>query len=175
MFRFNWKVFNHLFDYGFKNFAYRTILEDKEIIQEVPVSLSKTDYVTVHPANNVESLFPRDLDPAELDRVISLPEAVEAPITAGDKLGTMELRDGDTVYASVDLLASSDVTADKFMVFRHNVSLFFKKPAVKTVAIVLAVLLVLLVIFRLTGLSRRRRYGRSARGYSRGYRGRRHR
>lgn len=40
------------------------------------------------------------------------------------------------------------------MVFRHNVSLFFKKPAVKTVAIVLAVLLVLLVIFRLTGLSR---------------------
>ena len=106
------------------------------------MSLSKTDYVTVHPANNVESLFPRDLDPAELDRVISLPETVEAPVTAGDKLGTMELRDGDTVYASVDLLASSDVTADKFMVFRHNVSLFFKKPAVKTVAIVLAVLLV---------------------------------
>ena len=87
----------------------------------------------------------------------------------------LELRDGDTVYASVDLLASSDVTADKFMVFRHNVSLFFKKPAVKTVAIVLAVLLVLLVIFRLTGLSRRRRYGRNARSYSRGYRGRRHR
>ena len=87
----------------------------------------------------------------------------------------LELRDGDTVYASVDLLASSDVTADKFMVFRHNVTLFLKKPAVKTVAIVLAVLLVLLVIFRLTGLSRRRRYGRNARSYSRGYRGRRHR
>ena len=87
----------------------------------------------------------------------------------------LELRDGDTVYASVDLLASSDVTADKFMVFRHNVTLFFKKPAVKTMAIVLAVLLVLLVIFRLTGLSRRRRYGRNARSYSRGYRGRRHR
>lgn len=171
----NFSETSHLFDYGFKNFAYRTILEDKEIIQEVPVSLSKTDYVTVHPANNVESLFPRDLDPAELDRVISLPETVEAPVIAGDRLGTMELRDGDTVYASVDLLASSDVTADKFMVFRHNVSLFFKKPAVKTVAIVLAVLLVLLVIFRLTGLSRRRRYGRSVRGYSRGYRGRRHR
>ena len=171
----NFSETSHLFDYGFKNFAYRTILEDKEIIQEVPVSLSKTDYVTVHPANNVESLFPRDLDPAELDRVISLPETVEAPVTAGDKLGTMELRDGDTVYASVDLLASSDVTADKFMVFRHNVSLFFKKPAVKTVAIVLAVLLVLLVIFRLTGLSRRRRYGRNARSYSRGYRGHRHR
>ena len=39
----------------------------------------------------------------------------------------------------------------------------------------MVLLVVLLVIFRLTGLSRRRRYGRSARSYSRGYRGRRHR
>ena len=37
----NFSETSHLFDYGFKNFAYRTILEDKEIIQEVPVSLSK--------------------------------------------------------------------------------------------------------------------------------------
>lgn len=75
----------------------------------------------------------------------------------------------------MDLLASSAVEADRFMTFRHNTVLFFQKPAVKTVAIALAVLLVLLVIFRLTGLSRRRRYGRNARSYSRGYRGRRHR
>ena len=42
-------------------------------------------------------------------------------------------------------------------------------------SLLITVLLVLLVIFRLTGLSRRRRYGRNARSYSRGYRGRRHR
>ena len=42
-------------------------------------------------------------------------------------------------------------------------------------SLLITVLLVLLVIFRLTGLSRRRRYGRGTRGYSRGYRGHRHR
>ncbi len=93
----------HLFDYGFKNFAYRTILEDKEIIQEVPVSLSKTDYVTVHPPTMWSPCFP----------VIWTRRAGSGHLPAGDrrgpchrrnKLGTMELRDGDTVYASVDLL-----------------------------------------------------------------------
>ena len=93
----NFSETSHLFDYGFKNFSYRTILKKDEIVQEVTVSLSKTDYVTVHPADDVEVLFPRDLDPAELERVITLPDAADAPITAGQKLGTMELKDGDTV------------------------------------------------------------------------------
>ncbi len=137
----NFSETSHLFDYGFKNFAYRTILKKDEIVQEVTVSLSKTDYVTVHPADDVEVLFPRDLDPAELERVITLPDAADAPITAGQKLGTMELKDGDTSYATVDLLASNDVEADKLMVFRHDVTLFFQKPAVRIGIVVLAVLI----------------------------------
>ena len=171
----NFSETSRLFDYGFGSFSYRTILKDTEIIQEVPVSLSKTDYVTVHPAADAEVLFPKDLDPAELERVVTRPEELEAPITAGQKLGTLELKKGDISYATVDLLASSAVEADRFMTFRHNTVLFFQKPAVKIIAIVLAVLLVVLLLLRLTGLSRRRRYGRSARGYSSGYRGRRRR
>ena len=163
---------NLLFNWAFDNFAYRTILEGKEIIQEVPVSLSKTDYVTVHPADDVEVLFPKDLNPEDLERVITLPEDQEAPITAGQKLGTMELKDGDTSYATVDLLASNDVEADKLMVFRHDVTLFFQKPAVRTGIVVVLVLIVLLLVLYFTRGSRRRRYGRSYRSYSSGYRGR---
>ena len=171
----NFSETSHLFDYGFKNFSYRTILKKDEIVQEVTVSLSKTDYVTVHPADDVEVLFPRDLDPAELERVITLPDAAEAPITAGQKLGTMELKDGDTSYATVDLLASTDVEADSLMLFRHNVTLFFQKPTVRIGIVVLAVLILLLAVLYFTRGSRRRRYGRSPRSYSSGYRGRRRR
>ena len=171
----NFSETSHLFDYGFKNFSYRTILKKDEIVQEVTVSLSKTDYVTVHPADDVEVLFPRDLDPAELERVITLPDAADAPITAGQKLGTMELKDGDTSYATVDLLASNDVEADSLMVFRHNVTLFFQKPTVRIGIVVLAVLILLLAVLYFTRGSRRRRYGRSPRSYSSGYRGRRRR
>lgn len=45
---------------------------------------------------------------------MTLPEELEAPITAGQKLGTLELKKGDISYATVDLLASSAVEADRF-------------------------------------------------------------
>ena len=72
----------------------------------------------------------------------------------------------------MDLLASNDVEADKLMVFRHDVTLFFQKPAVRTGIVVVLVLIVLLLVLYFTRGSRRRRYGRSYRSYSSGYRGR---
>lgn len=171
----NFSETSRMFTYGFQNFSYRTILEAKEITDEVSVALSKTDYVTVHPAEDIEVLFPKNLSPEELERVIDLPESVDAPIAAGAKLGTMELRNGDTVYATVDLLSSNDVEADKWMVLRHDVTLFLHKPVVKIVAAVVLVLLLLLLVLHLTRGSRRRRYGRSRRSYASGYRGSRRR
>ncbi|MBR3640464.1 MAG: D-alanyl-D-alanine carboxypeptidase [Oscillibacter sp.] len=161
-----------LFNYGFDNFSFRTIIESKEIIQEIGVTLSKSDYVTVHPARDVEVLFPRDLDPADLERVVIAEESVAAPVTRGQKLGTLELRDGDKVYASVDLLASSDVDADRLLVFWDGVKTFFRKPAVKPILIGLAALIAAFFLFSLfTG--RRRRYGRRGARRGAGYRGRR--
>ena len=75
----------------------------------------------------------------------------------------------------MDLLASNDVEADSLMVFRHNVTLFFQKPTVRIGIVVLAVLILLLAVLYFTRGSRRRRYGRSPRSYSSGYRGRRRR
>ena len=67
----------------------------------------------------------------------------------------MELKDGDTSYATVDLLASNDVEADSLMVFRHNVTLFFQKPTVRIGIVVLAVLILLLAVLYFTRGSRR--------------------
>ncbi len=62
---------SRLFDYGFDNFAYQTLL-------------------------------PRDLTPSDLTRRVTIPqEPVDAPIRAGQVLGTVELSHGDTVYATV--------------------------------------------------------------------------
>ena len=164
-----------MFNYGFENFSYQTILTEKEIIQEVPVTLSKTDYVTVHPASDLRSLFPNDLKVSELEYSVSLTEeSVQAPVQAGQKLGVLTLQHDGTVYGTVDLLASNDVAADSKMVLIHNIQLFFQKPAVRVALVVLvALVLLLLLILLLTG-NRRRRYGRGAiRSGRSAYRGRR--
>ena len=163
-----------MFNYGFDNFTYKTIVEEKEVIQEVPVSLSKMDHVTVHPAKDIEVLLPKVLGAGDLERTITLEEPVEAPVKEGQKLGTMELSYEGKVYATVDLLAMHDVEASKLLTFWRDVQLFFARPAVRIAGIVLAVLLVLLVLWKLLFGRRRYRYGRSVgRGHSGGYRGRR--
>ena len=168
---------NRLFQWGFDNFSYKTILTADEYPKEVAVSLSKIDHVTVHPARDVEILMPNDLEPEDLERTITLnSDPVEAPITTGDKLGTIQLSYQGTVYATEDLLALNDVEASRLLTFWRDVKLFFAKPAVKIAGVVLAVLLVVVLLWKLIFGRRRYRYGRRV-GFSRreSYRGRRRR
>lgn len=163
-----------MFNYGFDNFTYKTIVEEKEVIQEVPVSLSKMDHVTVHPAKDIEVLLPKVLGAGDLERTITLEEPVEAPVEKGQKLGTMTLSYDGVTYATVDLLASFDVEASKLMTFWRDVKAFFAKTSVRVGLIVLVVLIVVLVLCKLLFGRRRYRYGRSvSRRGSGNYRGRR--
>ena len=166
---------NRLFNWGFDNFSYKTVVTADEFPKEVPVSLSKTEHVTVHPARDVEILMPNGLSAGDLIRDIQLEASpVEAPVSKGQKLGTMTLSYDGKTYAQVDLLASNDVEASRLLTFWRDVKLFFARPAVKIVGIVVAVLLVLILLWKLVFGRRRYRYGRSVgRGRNRGYRGRR--
>ena len=166
---------SRMFDYGFDNFAYKTIIDPSEPIQEVPVTLSKLDHVTVHPAKEMEILMPKGLDEADMERTITLhQESVEAPVSEGDVLGSMELSYNGKVYATVDLLAMHDVEADRLLTIWRDVKVFFARTSVRVALIVLLVLLVLFLVWKLLLSRRRYRYGRSV-GYSRSrnYRGRR--
>ena len=167
---------NRLFQWGFDNFSYKTILTADEYPKEVAVSLSKIDHVTVHPARDVEILMPNGLEPEDLERTLVLQDPVEAPVTEGQVLGTMELRYDGKLYASADLLALNDVEASRLLTFWRDVKLFFAKPAVKIAGIVLVVLVVLVLLWKLVFGRRRYRYGRSV-GFSRrrSYRGRKRR
>lgn len=165
-----------LFNWGFDNFSCRTVLKADEIVKEAAVSLSKVDHVTVHPAQEVEILLPNNLTAEDLERTVVLEDPVEAPVTEGQVLGTLELSYDGQIYASVDLLALNDVEASRLLVFWRNVELFFAKPVVRVIFIVLAVLIIALILWKLTLGRRRYRYGRSV-GRSGGssYRGRRRR
>ena len=166
---------NRLFNWGFDNFSYKTVVTADEYPKEVPVSLSKTAHVTVHPAQDVEILMPNGLSAGDLVRDIQLTDSpVEAPVSKGQKLGTMTLSYNGKTYAQVDLLASNDVDASKLLTFWRDVKLFFARPVVKIVGVILLVLVVLLLLWKLVFGRRRYRYGRSVgRGRNRGYRGRR--
>ena len=164
-----------LFDWGFNNFSRQVILSEGESIAEVPVTLSQeVNYVKVHPAREVERLIPNDMDPAlDIQRECTfVSESVEAPIQRGQVLGEITLSHGDTVYATVNLLADSDVSASRLLVFQRDLMLFLQKPAVRYSAAAAAGLVVMAAVLRLFFRSRRRRPQSRSGVRSTGYRGR---
>ena len=167
-----------LLDYGFDFFSRQVILSSDELLDEVPVALSQEqNTVKVHPAQEIERLIPVVVDPAKdiLRTVTFHSESVDAPVEKGQVLGQVTLSYGDTVYATVDLLADEDISASRILVFQRNMLLFLQKPIVKIAAIGVVVLIILIFILRLMFRSRRRRYGRGygSNRHSGGYRGRR--
>lgn len=164
-----------MFNYGFDHFAYQTIVQESTEVQELPVTLSETDHVTVHPARDIEVLLPKTLTLEDLERDIQLPEFAEAPVTAGQKLGTMTVSFDGTVYAEVELLASFDVEASRVQALLQSIRAFFEKTSVRIAGIAAGVLLLAALGWKLVFGRRRYRYGRSVsrRGGRGSYRGRR--
>ena len=111
------------------------------------------------------------------DLGVEVVSPADAPITAGQALGTLTLLspEGEEL-ATVDLLASHDVEASTLLVFGRNVHNFFSLTAVRVILVLLVVLAAALVIWKLTVGRRRYRYGHSVtRRSGGGYRGRRRR
>ena len=152
---------NQLFKWAFENFSYQTIAMETEEIQEVPVELSKTDHVTVHPAGDAEVLLPKTLSPDLLERDVELQSSVDAPVSAGQKLGTMTLGYDGTTYATLDLVSSFDVEASRLKTLLRSIQDFFSKTSVRVVGIIVLLLLILLLVWKVFLSRRRYRYGRS--------------
>lgn len=165
-----------LFNWGFENFSSKMVLSEDELIQEVPVALSKeTDYVAVHPAYSGTTVLPNDVEPDQVTRTVTLYESVaNAPITAGDELGSITLSYNGIDRLTIPLLALNDVGASRFLSAKYAIEQFFAR---KTVKIGLVILILLVVAFVLWWKVRRplRRYGRAKdkRYRRRSYRGRR--
>ena len=136
-----------LFDWGFDNFSARTVLESNELICEVPVALSnEVSTVAVHPASNAEAVLPNDLELDQLQRTVTLDnDSVNAPVAAGDQLGTITISYDGVDYVTVPLLAVADVSASSFLLAKYNIGQFFSRTPVKIITIVVVLLVIQLI------------------------------
>jgi len=163
-----------LLEHGFNDYSRQQVLSAIDPIDTIPVSLcAEQDYVTVQPAHGLEATLPNDLDPAQFERKVDLPEGpLEAPIEKGQVLGTISISGGGRDYGTVDLVATSALERSQFLYVMDQLQRFFSQLWVKIAALVLVLLILFLVLRRLLFGSSRRR-GRSQKTYTSSYRGRR--
>jgi D-alanyl-D-alanine carboxypeptidase (penicillin-binding protein 5/6) len=150
-----------LLEWAFANFRRTTLLDEntRNVIREVPVTLSETDYVLALPVGSIEATMPIDYTIDDADLIIDLPESVEAPVTAGTKLGTVSIVYNGVNYGTLDLVASDDIARSDYLYYKAQVALYWSYWWVKALvglAVLLVVLIILLIVVSIRRSSRKR-------------------
>ena len=172
-----------LLEWAFQNFSRVTLLDQdtEDVMREVAVSLSdEGDYVLAQPVGEITATMPSDYDPKKAELHFDLPtEPIEAPIAAGDKLGTVTLTYEGQEYGTLDMVAADSVARSEFLYTVQQIELYWGKWWVKA-AVIGGVALVLLLVLYIAVIRpkkrRAKRYSYSGGGSRRGrphYRGRR--
>ena len=97
-----------LLNYGFSTYTLKTVVPESAL-PPIPVSLGTQ--ATVQPVLGEDThLLLEKARAADLHQAVSLPESLEAPVSAGDVIGTLVITDGAGERAAeLPLLAGEDV------------------------------------------------------------------
>ncbi len=163
--RYQFSESKRLLQWGFDTFERKALLTP-DPVREIPVELSAdTTAVALKPEELPEIMLPEDLDPADFQHDITLyQDTVEAPVEAGQVLGELTVRNGDTTYATVKLVAAASAERSRFLGTVSQAKSFFAQTWVKVALVALAVLVVAVVIRFGMGPRRSGYRGRSRRG-----------
>ncbi len=147
-----------LLEYGFNNFHRVTITKDSEPVGKVAVTMSRqADEVNVKAQGSITRTLPKSMDVDDIEtRVTLFEDTVEAPVEAGQVMGTMTLYYEDEVYGTLDVVAITSVERSELLYKKQQFIEFFQNEGVR---IILAVVMFLaaIVILKLTVFRRKKR------------------
>ena len=154
---------SRLLEWGFDNFSRIILLDEntENVIREVAVTLSdEADFVLAQPVGSIEATMPSDYDPEQAQLVIDLPKSLEAPIAAGDQLGTISLVYDGVTYGTLPMVAADSVARSDFQYAMKLIQEYWAKWWVKALVILAVVLILILILYLVLIRPRRRRGGR---------------
>ena len=88
-----------------------------------------------------------DIDVSSLQKVVHLEDSYDAPIQAGQVLGTMELKLADTTIATVNLVAGQDVERSTWLAILRSIQNFFSSVWFKLIIALLLLLVAAYIAF----------------------------
>ena len=97
-----------LLSYGFATYTLHTV-EAEEPFAPLPVRLGMAESVLLTLPREGRQVLAKKAQAAGLTQELTLPETVEAPVAQGQRVGTLTVRDGETVVLEVPVLAAEDV------------------------------------------------------------------
>ena len=95
-----------------QNFRYTKVLQDAEVVCELPVKLGNgADFAAVFPLETLEYYLPKSLDLSKLEKKITLTvEELEAPVDEGDVVGEISVWMDGKMLGETKLVVRSNIT-----------------------------------------------------------------
>ncbi len=137
-----------LYEWGFNEFEYKTVLGTEKILGEAKVELAwDTDYVTLAPKTDLAAIVPKVADQSTLQYDVSTySESFDAPIAKGDVLGSVTVSYAGEVLGSVELVATNDVKRSNLLYIRKGIQTVLKSVPFKIVCIVIVAAIIFFII-----------------------------
>ncbi len=108
-------------NWAFDHLSFKEILTKNTEIKELQVeNADGVDYVILRPAEEFSCIWSDATSESSIQRIIQTEEHVKAPIEAGEKLGTIQLKYSGETLATIDLVASNSV---KRSFMKYNLSI----------------------------------------------------
>lgn len=138
-----------IYEWAFNNIVLTKVTAKTDIVTVVDVKYNwKTDHLALVPEEEISALVPTGTEAGSLQtRPIEseTPKSVNAPIKKGDVIGKAEVLYGDDVVATVNLVASDNVSGSAILRIAGFFGFLFRTTVMK-ILICLAVLLLLAYI-----------------------------
>lgn len=130
-----------LFKWAFGSLKYSTVIEQNEVLDEVPVENGKdADTLRLVAGEDVTAIVPNGLDRSNIViKAKNRPESVNAPIEKGDAVCTADIIYADQVVAEVQLVAADTVELSTFLTVLNAIKHFFSLTAVKIIIAVIVI------------------------------------
>ena len=129
---------------GFEHLTFKEIMEENTMLGEITVrNAEEDDFVLVKPVEGFSCIWCDTTDIKSVQKVYNWPMEIDAPVAAGQKIGTVTLKLSGETLADIDVVAASDVKRSFWKYNLSEIPGFFKSKYLRNtwvLGIVLSVL-----------------------------------
>lgn len=148
----------NLYEWAFDTFVMSTIVNKKEQITEVDVSMGENaTQVILTPENDYTALMPKSIDATSVQKTFKAYDTIQAPVKKGDILGVMDVKFKGETITRVNLVASNDVTRSEVEYYLERLKTELGKTWFKVSAVVFVILLICTIVTGAIENSRKRK------------------
>lgn len=148
-----------IYEWAFKTFRQKTLLEAGVLVGEIPVRLSfQQDYVKLASTEKFSDLIPSEVEANSVQLIPETPEVIDAPVKKGDVLGQVRIMLAGEEIGRVPLAASENIVRSDLLYYMDVARKVTRTFWFKFVLLFVVVLIVLYSIVMVVRNRSRSRY-----------------